>query len=215
MHSQMVRIDSLLQVEQNNVNDLYLASGSPRRRELLTQIHVTFAKISAPVDETPLPNELAHDYVLRLARAKAEAGWQQMLAQDLPVRPVLGADTTVALADHLLGKPDDDAHAIAMLKMLSGTTHEVLTAVALRRENDCETVLSISKVRFATLTDAQIRDYVASGEPHDKAGSYGIQGLAGLFVEHLDGSFTGVMGLPLHETAVLLARAGLGFLAQK
>lgn len=195
--------------------DLYLASGSPRRRELLAQIHVTFEKISAPVDETPLPDELAHDYVLRLARAKAEAGWLQMQARGLPVRPVLGADTTVALADHLLGKPEDDAQAIAMLKMLSGTTHEVLTAVALRTQSGCDTVLSTSRVRFAAMSDAQIAAYVASGEPHDKAGSYGIQGLGGLFVEHLDGSFTGVMGLPLHETAMLLAHAGLGFLAVK
>lgn len=197
------------------MTDLYLASGSPRRRELLAQIHVAFEKISAPVDETPLPDELAHDYVLRLARAKAEAGWQQMLEQGLPQRPVLGADTTVALADHLLGKPDDDAHASAMLRMLSGTTHEVLTAVALRTDAGCDAVLSTSKVRFAPLSAAQIGAYVASGEPHDKAGSYGIQGLGGLFVEHLDGSFTGVMGLPLHETALLLARQGLGFLAQE
>ena len=194
--------------------DLYLASGSPRRRELLTQIGVTFEKISAPVDETPLPDELAHDYVLRLAKAKAEAGWLMMQQQGLATRPVLGADTTVALDDHLLGKPDDDAHAAAMLRLLSGTTHEVLTAVALRHETGIKTALSISKVRFAPLTEAQIAAYVASGEPHDKAGSYGIQGLGGLFVEHLDGSFTGVMGLPLHETAVLLAKQGLGFLAQ-
>lgn len=194
--------------------DLYLASGSPRRRELLTQIGVTFEKISAPVDETPLPEELAHDYVLRLARAKAEAGWLAARQQGLPLRPVLGADTTVALDDHLLGKPDDDAHATAMLRLLSGTTHEVLTAVALRHTEGIETALSLSKVRFAELTEAQIAAYIASGEPHDKAGSYGIQGLGGLFVEHLDGSFTGVMGLPLHETAVLLARQKLGFLAR-
>lgn len=193
--------------------NLYLASGSPRRRELLIQIGVSFERIDAPVDETPLADELAHDYVLRLARAKAEAGWQEMRLRGLPARPVLGADTTVALADHILGKPDDDAHAAAMLRLLSGTTHEVLTAVALRTETGCNAVLSTSKVRFAPLTEAQIAAYIASGEPHDKAGSYGIQGLAGLFVAHLDGSFTGVMGLPLHETAVLLAQAGLGFLA--
>lgn len=193
--------------------ELYLASGSPRRRELLAQTGVTFERISAPVDETPLPDELAHDYVMRLAIAKAEAGWQQMQKQGLPTLPVLGSDTTVALADHLLGKPDDDAHAAAMLRMLSGTTHEVLTAVALRTATGCDAVLSTSRVRFAALTEAQIAAYIASGEPHDKAGSYGIQGLGGLFVEHLDGSFTGVMGLPLHETAVLLARRSLGFLA--
>lgn len=195
--------------------DLYLASGSPRRRELLTQIGVTFEKISAPVDETPLAGELAHDYVLRLARTKAEAGWLAMQQHGLPQSPVLGADTTVALNDHLLGKPDNDDHAAAMLRLLSGTTHEVLTAVALRHAGGIETTLSISKVRFTPLTEAQIAAYIASGEPHDKAGSYGIQGLGGLFVEHLDGSFTGVMGLPLHETAVLLAGQHLGFLAQK
>lgn len=196
------------------MTDLYLASGSPRRRELLAQIGVSFEKISAPVDETPQPDELAHNYVLRLARAKAEAGRAMMQQQGLAPRPVLGADTTVALADHLLGKPDDDAHAAAMLRLLSGKTHEVLTAVALCTESGCETVLSTSRVRFATLTDAQIAAYIASGEPHDKAGSYGIQGLGGLFVAHLDGSFTGVMGLPLHETAELLASSGLGFLAK-
>ena len=107
------------------MTDLYLASASPRRRELLAQIGVSFEKISAPVDETPQPDELAHDYVLRLARAKAEAGWQRMQELGLPPRPVLGADTTVALADHLLGKPDDDEHAAAMLRLLSGKTHEV------------------------------------------------------------------------------------------
>lgn len=195
------------------MNQLYLASGSPRRRELLAQIGVQFERISAPVDETPFTDELAHDYVVRLAIAKAEAGWQFAQQTGLPALPVLGSDTTVALADQILGKPDDDEHAAAMLRMLSGTTHEVLTAVALRTAQGCDAVLSTSRVRFAALSEAQIRAYVASGEPHDKAGSYGIQGLGGLFVEHLDGSFTGVMGLPLHETAALLARHRLGFLA--
>lgn len=193
--------------------DLYLASGSPRRRELLAQIGVGFERIAAPVDETPFENEPAHEYVVRLARAKAEAGWQAMLAQNLPPLPVLGADTTVALVDRILGKPEDAADAAAMLRSLSGTTHEVLTAVALRTHNGCDSVLSLSRVRFAEMSEAQIAAYVATGEPMDKAGSYGIQGLGGLFAEHLEGSFTGVMGLPLHETATLLARHGLGWLA--
>lgn len=193
--------------------DLYLASGSPRRRELLAQIGVGFERISAPVDETPFTGEPAHEYVVRLARAKAEAGWQAMLTQKLPTLPVLGADTTVALADRILGKPEDAADAAAMLRSLSGTTHEVLTAVALRTQERCDSVLSVSRVRFAAMSDAQIAAYVATGEPMDKAGSYGIQGLGGLFAEHLEGSFTGVMGLPLHETAALLAQHHLGWLA--
>lgn len=192
---------------------IYLASGSPRRRELLTQMGVDFEVLTAAVDETPLPHEAAHDYVQRLAQAKALAGWQRMLDEHRPVRPVLGSDTTVALADQILGKPMDAADAAAMLRTLSDTTHEVLTAVALASASGCDVVLSTSQVRFAPLSEAQIQAYVASGEPMDKAGSYGIQGLAGVFVAHLAGSFTGVMGLPLHETAVLLEKHGLGFLA--
>ncbi|TJZ77393.1 Maf family protein [Chitiniphilus eburneus] len=193
--------------------DLYLASASPRRRELLAQIGVAFERIAAPVDETPLLNEDPHGYVLRLARAKAQAGWLALQSQGLPPHPVLAADTTVVLDGELLGKPDDANHASQMLRRLSGGTHLVLTALAVTEQDKVETVLSESRVTFMPLSDAQIAAYVASGEPMDKAGAYGIQGRAGLFVAHLEGSFTGVVGLPLHETAQLLARWGLGALA--
>ncbi|KAF0814788.1 Maf-like protein YhdE [Andreprevotia sp. IGB-42] len=195
------------------MTDLYLASASPRRRELLAQTGVTFEIVGAPVDETPLAVEAPADYVLRLARAKAQAGWQAARAQDKPALPVLGSDTTVALGTLILGKPVDAADAAAMLRQLSGSTHQVLTGVALCNGDETDAVISISDVTFAALTDAQIDAYVQSGEPMDKAGSYGIQGRGGLFVSHLAGSFTGVMGLPLHETAALLARSGLGLLA--
>ncbi|GAB7127219.1 nucleoside triphosphate pyrophosphatase YhdE [Silvimonas sp. JCM 19000] len=198
----------------NSDIDLYLASGSPRRRELLGQIGVRFMRIDAPVDETPLPNEPARDYVLRLAHAKAVSGWAAMQAQGLPTRPVLAADTTVALDGLILGKPEDAADAARMLRTLSGSTHQVLTSLGLHTTSGIEVVLSTSNVRFAELSDAQIAAYVASGEPMDKAGAYGIQGLGGLFVAHLEGSYTGVMGLPLHDTAALLARHGLGALAK-
>ncbi|WP_035055651.1 Maf family protein [Andreprevotia chitinilytica] len=196
------------------MTDLYLASASPRRRELLVQIDVTFEIVSAPIDETPFAGETPTDYVLRLAVAKAKAGWQAAVDQGKPALPTLGSDTTVALGTQLLGKPTDAADATEMLRQLSGTTHEVLTGVALVDGEQVDSVVSLSHVTFATLTEAQIAAYVATGEPMDKAGSYGIQGHGGLFVQHLSGSFTGVVGLPLHETALLLARAGLGFLAR-
>ncbi|XZG70573.1 Maf family protein [Chitinibacteraceae bacterium HSL-7] len=194
--------------------DLYLASASPRRRELLAQLGATFERISAPIDETPQPGEAATDYVLRLARAKAEAGIQAMQAAGLTPLPVLAADTTVVLDGQILGKPEDAEDAAAMLRALSGSTHRVLTAVALADEHGCDVVLSNSGVRFAELTQAQINWYVGTGEPMDKAGSYGIQGLGGVLVEHIEGSFTGIVGLPLNETAVLLAKHGLGVLAR-
>nr|WP_308431435.1 Maf family protein [Chitinilyticum piscinae] len=190
---------------------LYLASGSPRRRELLAQLGVRFAVIRADIDETPLPDETVEAYVLRLAREKALAGWR---AAGEPALPVLGADTTVAHDGRILGKPADAADAAAMLRDLSGSTHAVLTAVAVCAGGEVEVTLSASSVRFMPLGEAQIAAYVASGEPLDKAGAYGIQGWGGLFVSDLSGSFTGVMGLPVHETALLLARYGLGHLAE-
>jgi len=192
---------------------LYLASGSPRRKELLAQIGVLFERISAPIDETPLINESAKDYVLRLAELKAEAGWQVMLEQGLAPLPVLAADTTVVLDGQILGKPIDVMDATAMLEQLSGRSHEVFTSLGLRTATGTEVVLSVSTVTFMALSPAQIAAYVTSGEPMDKAGSYGIQGTAGLFISNLQGSYSGVMGLPLHDTATLLARHGLGLLA--
>lgn len=196
------------------MTQLYLASGSPRRKELLAQTGVIFERIAAPIDETPLANENPRDYVIRMAVEKAESGWRHLQDMGLALKPVLASDTSVVLGDEILGKPLDAADATAMLQKLSGSTHEVMTSLALRTENGVETMLNISRVTFATLSAAQIAAYVASGEPMDKAGAYGIQGVGGLFVAHLDGSYTGVMGLPLFETAQLIAKQGLGFMAE-
>ena len=195
------------------MTQLYLASGSPRRKELLAQTSVIFERIAAPIDETPLAGENPRDYVIRMAVKKAESGWQHLQQMGLALKPVLASDTSVVLGDAILGKPVDAADAAAMLRRLSGTVHEVLTSLALRDEAGVETVLNVSRVTFASLTEQQIAAYVASGEPMDKAGAYGIQGVGGLFVAHLEGSYTGVMGLPLYDTATLLARHGLGFLS--
>jgi septum formation protein len=184
---------------------LILASQSPRRRELLKQITPDYVVDVADINEDPLGDEPAHDYVVRLALAKAQAVWLRRGDK----LPVLGSDTTVALDDHILGKPIDNTDALTMLKRLNGRSHEVLTAVALVTEHGVFQRLSCTTVTFAQQSDASLEAYVASGEPLDKAGSYGIQGHAGLFVSHLSGSFTGVMGLPLFETAQLLAEAGI------
>jgi septum formation protein len=196
---------------------IHLASRSPRRRELLTQIGVQFETLifrdgnraDKETDETPLPGESPIDYVQRVARAKAEHGWRCVDWRKLLLQPVLSADTTLEFEGRVIGKPVDAADAANILAQLSGRTHRVLTAVAVCLGSRIETLLSTSEVRFATLDAADIRRYVDSGEPMDKAGAYGIQGRAGVFVEHLTGSYTGVMGLPLHETAVLLRQAGL------
>ena len=194
---------------------LYLASASPRRRELLQQLGFEPQRIVAPIDETRLAAETPRQYVERLAREKAAAGWHMLQQAGLPAHPVLAADTTVALGDEIFGKPVDAADARAMLLKPSGTTHEVLTAVAVRLDARTEVVLSVSQVTFAPLTDGWIDAYIATGEPFDKAGGYGIQGLAGLFAQRLDGSFTGVMGLPLFETGRLLAAFGLDPLTRR
>ncbi|MBI2381587.1 MAG: septum formation inhibitor Maf [Gammaproteobacteria bacterium] len=185
---------------------IYLASGSPRRRELLAQIGVEHAVIRADIDETPLPDEAPEAYVLRLAEAKARAGWA-VSAQD---RPVLGADTSVVLDGRILGKPADEAEAVAMLLALAGREHEVMTAVAVVRGERCESALSVTRVAFLPLAADAAREYWASGEPADKAGAYGIQGLGALFVEAIHGSYSGVVGLPLTETGELLRRCGVG-----
>lgn len=195
---------------------IYLASRSPRRRELLTQIGVSFDTIAfrAPpredkeIDETPLPAERPIDYVQRVAEAKARHGARIVVWRRLLPRPVLAADTTLELDGEIIGKPLDVDDAVRILQRLSGKTHRVMTAVAIAGEARLETALSISEVRFGVLDDAEIRRYVDSGEPMDKAGAYGIQGYAGLFVEALTGSYTGVMGLPLFETGRLLKRFG-------
>lgn len=184
--------------------DLILASASPRRRELLAQIGVRHRVQAADVDETVLSGEAAEDYVLRLARAKAGA----LPAGDVPV---LGADTSVVVDGRVLGKPVDDADARAMLRRLSGREHQVLSAVALCHGERIEARLSVTRVWFRVVDNALIERYVASGEPRDKAGAYGIQGLGGALVTRIDGSYTGVVGLPLAETVDLLQAFNVPF----
>ena len=181
---------------------LYLASGSPRRRELLTQIGVPFLSQVVPIDENPLPDEPPVAYVERLARAKAQAGLAA-LSQPLDA-VVLGADTAVVLDGRILGKPADAAEAQATLTALSGRSHQVLTAVALASSTRVAVRVVSSQVSFRPLRAEEIAAYWASGEPQDKAGSYAIQGLAAVFVSQLQGSYSAVVGLPLCETAALL-----------
>jgi septum formation protein len=184
---------------------LRLASASPRRRQLLELIGVPHVVSPADIDETPKPGEPANHYVMRLAREKADAVWRRQ--RDLPV---LGSDTTVTLGDDILGKPDSEADAVAMLGKLSGRVHVVHTGIALRMPDEREFLgISSTQVQFAHLTDAQMRAYWASGEPQGKAGAYAIQGLGAVFVSNVSGSYTGVMGLPLYETAEMLRAAGL------
>ena len=199
---------------------IYLASQSPRRAELLAQIGVAhrlllpqtpLEKEEAEALEAVLPGEAPRDYVQRVTRLKAESSWARWQARhatapdEWPAAPILCADTTVALGTQILGKPTDAAAAAQMLALLSGQTHEVLTAVAVvDKDGVLRQALSVSSVQFKPLSTAEIAAYVASGEPLGKAGSYGIQGAAAAFVPQLSGSYTGIMGLPLFETAQLL-----------
>ena len=187
------------------MNPLYLASGSPRRRELLAQIGVPFSVVSAPIDETPLPNESAPAYVERLARAKAAAGLACLEGPAV----VLGADTAVVLDGRILGKPESREDALAMLADLSGREHQVLTAVALTDGQRVQSLSVTSHVRFRAISDDEAQRYWASGEPADKAGGYAIQGLGAVFVTGLSGSYSAVVGLPLSETADLLGQFGI------
>lgn len=182
---------------------LYLASGSPRRRELLRQIGVSFQTLNVPIDEEALPGESPSAYVERLARAKGQAGLGVLGDTDGAV--VLGADTAVVMDGRILGKPANREEALATLRTLSGRSHEVLTAVALVSAERVVAQVVRSQVTFRPLSQAEIEAYWASGEPQDKAGCYGIQGLAAVFVSQLQGSYSAVVGLPLCETAALLA----------
>ena len=194
---------------------VYLASQSPRRLELLRQIGLApvllplrHTQPRADVDETPLPDERALAYVRRLARLKAESGLRALAGRRLPVLPIVAADTTVTLDGLILGKPDHAAEATAMLRRYSGRPHSVLTAVGVAYRDRVEIAVSESEVRFKTLSEAEIAAYVDSREPYDKAGGYGIQGRAARFVEYISGSYSGIMGLPLYETAELLGQMG-------
>lgn len=182
---------------------LILASQSPRRRELLDQIGLRYGVLPADIDETILANEQAGDYVSRLALQKAQAVWQHTAEHKLPC---LGADTSVVLGSEILGKPDDKAHAIAMLLSLSGQTHQVYTAIACVQGSQCVVDTVCTDVEFCRISEQQAADYWATGEPQDKAGAYGIQGFAGVFVRRISGSYSAVVGLPLHETANLLGQ---------
>jgi len=193
---------------------IYLASRSPRRRELLKQIGVSFEVLvlrehparGPDVDESQLAGELPDDYVRRVCRAKADVGWDRVVQRRLRRFPVLAADTVVCADEKILGKPADHADAARMLRLLSGREHRVLTAVALKFEERTELVVSESRVRFCNLGEAELEAYVESGEPTDKAGAYAIQGRAAAFVTELHGSYSGIMGLPLYETAQLIRK---------
>jgi len=183
---------------------IILASGSPRRAELLTQIGVSFQVVPADIDETPVQGEAADAYVQRMASEKAAA-----VAKLFPNRLVLAADTSVIVDGEIWGKPLSRQHAKVMLNSLSGRSHQVMTALAVHSAGGVEQDLSVTEVVFAELSAVLIDTYVDSGDADDKAGAYGIQGAAGRFVKHLSGSYSGVMGLPLYETAVLLDKAGM------
>jgi len=195
---------------------VYLASKSPRRQELLRQLGVEFAELrlreaagrEPDVVEAPREGEAPNEYVKRVARLKASVAWHRMTRRGLAPKPVLAADTEVVLEGGVLGKPKDAPDAIAMLTALSDRTHEVLTAVAVRWEAQLALGVSASRVSFRALARDEIERYVATGEPFDKAGAYAIQGRAAAFVRHLDGSYSGVMGLPLFETAEILTKIG-------
>jgi len=193
---------------------IYLASRSPRRRELLSQIGVRYHLLlfrsrpdSPPdVDESVLANEQPDTYVERVARAKVQAGWRLLRLRNLPFAPVLAADTTVALDGQILGKPADRKEAAEMLAALSGRRHDVFTAVALMRDERVDSAVSRSEVQFKQLSPEDIAQYIATGECDDKAGAYAIQGRAARFVMELRGSYSGVMGLPLYEASQLLEK---------
>lgn len=212
-----IRITALKWVQVRYPGDMcadfvYLASASPRRRELLTQIGVPFQILKTSVDERALPREGPDAYVIRLARAKAASGWdlsREPSSAELGSAPVLSADTAVIRDGEILGKPTDRADGERMLLDLSGRTHEVLTAVAISMPGGMESRLCRSEVTLRAITAAEARDYWDTGEPHDKAGGYAIQGRAAIFITDLRGSYSSVMGLPLYETAVLLGLAGV------
>lgn len=185
---------------------IFLASASPRRSALLTQLGVQHQVRPVDIDEQTLLGETPPQYVRRLAIAKAEVLWSRL--EDAERQPVLGSDTTVALGNDILGKPKDQADGLQMLQRLSAHTHQVYTAVALRHASGCESRISVSDVTFRALSRAEMAGYWRTGEPADKAGGYAIQGLAALFIERIAGSYSGIVGLPLYETGELLHMIG-------
>jgi septum formation protein len=182
--------------------ELYLASSSPRRRELLNQLGLMYEVLSIDVEEIPGAEEIAEDYVQRVAVEKALAGW--LSPERSRERPVLGCDTEVVLDGEVFGKPESREHALDMLQRLSGRSHDVLSAVAVIRGDRQKVVLNRNRVLFRDISENEIQRYWDTGEPKGKAGGYAIQGFGAIFIQHLEGSFSGVMGLPLFETAELL-----------
>ena len=199
------------------MNEIYLASRSPRRLELLQQMGIACKTVllreetnrQRDVDETPLSSENPFIYVERMAKMKAEIGVLRAKQRALPIMPMLGADTSVVFNGTIFGKPADPVDARRMLKLLSGTQHEVLTAVAITDGTRLLHDTSISRVRFRDITDAEIAAYIATNEPMGKAGAYAIQGMGAVFIERLEGSYSGVMGLPIFETSMLLSQFGI------
>lgn len=198
-------------------NRIYLASTSPRRRDLLRQIGVHFDPLvfrtgergeDTDIDESAFEGESVEHYVERLALTKADAGFRRLRWRQLPTNPVLAADTTLSVDGEIVGKPTSIEHAVEILGRLSGRTHQVLTAVAISDGKRIRSLVSISEVRFRALTPPEIRHYLSFGESMDKAGAYAIQGRAAMFIEHMSGSYSGIMGLPLCETATLLTTFG-------
>lgn len=187
---------------------LYLASASPRRQELLRQLGIAFEAIPSNIEERPQPGESARDYVARVARDKARHVRDAIVSRGLSRHPVLGADTEVVIDGEIIGKPQDSAHGQALLRRLSGRVHEVLTGICLIHQHGIEEALSVTEVRFGRLSDADIARYWATGEPGDKAGGYAIQGRAAAFIERIEGSYSGVVGMPLYELNELLKRIG-------
>jgi septum formation protein len=192
-----------------NTPVVILASASPRRQELLRQIGVSFQTVEPDVDETPGHNESADAFVLRLALEKARVGLRMVRERDLNGAPVLGADTCIVFDGEILGKPDDREHGIAMLTRLAGRSHEVLTGVALVDDGREQQVISRSRVTFAHLSPDEIAAYWDTGEPVDKAGAYAVQGRAATFIERIEGSYSGIVGLPLFEVAHMLKNLGM------
>lgn len=186
----------------SNPVDLCLASASPRRKALLEQIGLSCLQYPVDLDESPLPEESAQAYVLRLAEDKARTGMQRSGTE----LPVLGSDTSVVYQGQILGKPRDESHCVEMLMQLSGQSHQVMTGVAVCQGDQMHSLLSITEVTFRTLSEQECRQYWRTGEPADKAGGYGIQGLAAVFVQSVSGSYSNVVGLPLFETAELLKK---------
>lgn len=192
-----------------STTQIYLASQSPRRRELLQQIGIKFRVLVPDVDEAALPCEAAAEYVERIAKIKAEAIWTHVETRRMKRQPVLAADTAVIVGRRILGKPQNMTEAATMLETLSGRAHQVMTAIAVAHEGKLKLLRSETSVTFRRLTPEEITRYVATGEPQDKAGAYAIQGYAAAFISRINGSYSGVMGLPLFETTRLLKSFGI------